>query len=37
MINVLVWNEFEHERIDDAVKEIYPNGIHRRHCGIFAE
>ena len=28
MINVLVWNEFEHERIDDAVKKIYPNGIH---------
>jgi len=28
MINVTVWNEFIHEREDDAVKEVYPNGIH---------
>jgi len=28
MIRVLVWNEFYHEKINDTVKAIYPNGIH---------
>ena len=28
MINVTVWNEFRHEREDDEVKAIYPQGIH---------
>ncbi len=28
MIRVLVWNEFRHEKTKDAVKAIYPNGIH---------
>lgn len=28
-INVTVWNEFRHEKSDDAVKEVYPNGIHQ--------
>lgn len=28
MIRVLVWNEFYHEKNDDKVKEIYPEGIH---------
>lgn len=28
MINVTIWNEFEHEKTDDEVKAIYPNGIH---------
>ena len=28
MINVTVWNEFRHEREDDEVKAVYPNGIH---------
>ena len=28
MIRVLVWNEFQHEKTKDAVKAIYPNGIH---------
>ncbi|MGH7199766.1 MAG: ThuA domain-containing protein [Planctomycetaceae bacterium] len=27
-INVLVWNEFRHERRNDAVRAIYPDGIH---------
>lgn len=27
-INVTVWNEFIHERTEDAVKAIYPDGIH---------
>ncbi len=28
MIRVLVWNEFYHEKTDDRVKAIYPDGIH---------
>lgn len=29
MINVLVWNEFWHEKNQPSVAEIYPDGIHR--------
>ena len=29
MIRVLVWNEFAHEKSDEAVKAIYPEGIHK--------
>ncbi|WP_135303614.1 ThuA domain-containing protein [Haloarcula amylovorans] len=28
MASVTVWNEFIHEREDDAVAEVYPDGIH---------
>ena len=28
MINVTVWNEYRHERFEEAIKEIYPEGIH---------
>ena len=28
MINVLVWNEFLHEKTEEEVKAIYPNGMH---------
>lgn len=28
MIKVTVWNEYWHENNSDAIKEIYPNGIH---------
>jgi len=27
-IRVTVWNEFQHEKIDEAVRKVYPNGIH---------
>ena len=27
-VRVTVWNEFVHEREDDAVKKLYPDGIH---------
>jgi trehalose utilization protein len=27
-IKVTVWNEFRHEKVHDAVKRLYPNGIH---------
>ena len=29
MIRVVVWNEFSHEKTDEKVASIYPNGIHR--------
>ena len=29
MIRVVVWNEFAHEKTDEKVKSIYPNGIHK--------
>lgn len=29
MIRVTVWNEFIHERTEEPVKKIYPNGIHQ--------
>ena len=28
MIRVLVWNEYRHEKTDEKVKSVYPNGIH---------
>ena len=30
MIRVLVWNEFRHEKDSEAVKAVYPNGIHEQ-------
>lgn len=27
-IYVTIWNEFRHEKIDDEIKKVYPNGIH---------
>ena len=27
-INVLIWNEFVHEREHEAVRAVYPKGIH---------
>ncbi len=29
MIHVTIWNEFRHERKDEAVRAVYPNGIHQ--------
>jgi trehalose utilization protein len=29
MVKVTVWNEFLHEKEDEAVKAVYPNGIHQ--------
>lgn len=30
MIRVTVWNEFRHEKTDEIVKQLYPNGIHNQ-------
>lgn len=27
-INVTIWNEFRHEKTDEGVKALYPNGLH---------
>lgn len=29
MLKVLVWNEYDHERKEECVREIYPEGIHK--------
>ena len=26
--NVTVWNEFRHEKTDEAVRKVYPDGMH---------
>ena len=28
MIHVTVWNEFRHEKTDETVQAMYPEGIH---------
>ncbi|MTT33022.1 trehalose utilization protein ThuA [Terrilactibacillus sp. BCM23-1] len=28
MVNVTVWNEYRHEKSDEAVRKVYPEGIH---------
>lgn len=28
-VRVTIWNEFEHEKDNDAVRKIYPDGIHK--------
>jgi len=34
MIRVTVWNEYRHEKIDDRVRNIYPEGIHGAIAGF---
>lgn len=29
MVRVTVWNEFKHEQVNEDVRKIYPDGIHR--------
>ena len=33
-INVTVWNEFRHEKSDEAVRKIYPGGMHSVIAGF---
>ena len=37
MIRVTVWNEFRHEQTDEAVKAVYPEGLHKAIAGFLAE
>lgn len=34
---ITVWNEFRHEKTDDAAREIYPDGIHQAIAGFLRE
>ena len=36
MATVTVWNEFVHERENDAVADLYPDGIHEHLAGVLA-
>ncbi len=36
-IRVTVWNEFQHEKKNETVKHIYPNGIHSTIAGFLRE
>ena len=37
MIKVLVWNEFYHEKSEEKVREIYPDGIHTAIAAFLGE
>lgn len=37
MINVTVWNEYRHEKTDEKVKEMYPEGIHEQLKSFLTE
>lgn len=34
MIKVTVWNEFHHEKTQEPVRKIYPEGIHECIAGF---
>ncbi|MDD5598251.1 MAG: ThuA domain-containing protein, partial [Victivallaceae bacterium] len=37
-INVTIWNEFRHEKEQEAVKKLYPEGMHKKiGAGISAD
>lgn len=37
MIKVTIWNEFRHEKNNEAVAKIYPDGIHEALAKGIAE
>jgi len=36
-MNITVWNEFAHEKTEEAVRRIYPNGIHQTIADFLKE
>jgi trehalose utilization protein len=36
-MNITVWNEFRHEKKNETVKDIYPDGIHEVIAGFLKE
>ena len=36
-IRVTVWNEFRHEKADEKVRAVYPDGIHRYLASFLEE
>ena len=37
MIRVTVWNEFRHEKTEEAIQKVYPKGIHAVIAGFLGE
>jgi trehalose utilization protein len=37
LIKVTIWNEFRHEKINDEVKSVYPDGIHGAIAAFLAK
>lgn len=37
MIRVTIWNEFRHERMNDNVAKVYPEGIHKAIAGFLGK
>ncbi|UNM89223.1 ThuA domain-containing protein [Vagococcus sp. CY52-2] len=37
MIHVTVWNEYRHEKTDEEVKKVYPEGIHNQLASFLEE
>lgn len=37
MIQVTVWNEFRHEKTNETVQEVYPDGIHGQLAKFIGE
>ena len=37
MIRVTVWNEFRHEKSEEAIKKVYPQGIHQVIAGFLGQ
>ncbi|MHC5226767.1 ThuA domain-containing protein [Enterococcus sp. LJL99] len=37
MIQVTVWNEYRHEKTDQAVRDVYPEGIHEQIASFLRE
>lgn len=35
-IRLMIWNEFRHEKTDEAVKRVYPEGMHTAIATHFA-
>ena len=36
-MNITVWNEFRHEKKDEAVRKVYPDGIHNALAGSLSK
>lgn len=37
MVAITIWNEYRHERENDAAKGVYPDGIHRVLADMLSE
>jgi trehalose utilization protein len=37
MVNITVWNEYRHEKNDENIKKVYPDGIHKVIANFLTE